>query len=186
MTRISTIIILAAMTISAATGAEEPPDFIGQWVVNTELSEQEQPKKKKSGGGGFFPNLSVGGIYVPLPGSGGEGGGTPIKTPDAVYAKQVTISQQDKNILVKYHKLGEATYVAGNIQGTKTRWNQTKLTSGFSATSASVKETFEVKRDGRLYITVKINPKSGATRTFKRVFDRDTGDPEAAPEDDSS
>lgn len=169
------VIIVLAFAFDVPSYAEGRPAFLGQWVLNAELSEAEQPKKKsRSGGSGFRPNVSVGGIFLPVPGSGGESGGAPIKTPDAVYAKSITVYQEDDGIVVDYNKLGQDKYVAGNVQGTKTRWSDRKLTSSFKTTSASVREQFEVKDDGRLYITIKVNPKSGSTRTFKRVFDRVT------------
>jgi hypothetical protein len=168
--RLSTLLLLTLALVRPVSA--DDLTLLGEWVLNAELSQEQQPKKKSGGGGGFSPNVSVGGIYIPLPGGGGESGGTPIKTPDAAYAKTVTISREDDDIVVHYHKLGKDTYVEGNIQGTKTRWSTRKLTSSFKTTSTSVKESFEVEDDGRLHVTIKINPKSGSTRTFKRVFER--------------
>lgn len=181
MTRATLAISLFCLAFAIPAVAEDDPAFVGQWVLNAELSEEKQPKKKSGGGSGFRPSVSIGGIYVPVPGGGDSGGGTPIKTPDAVYAKQITIARLDaKTVVVKYHKLGVDTYVAGNVQGTKTRWSDDKLTSSYKATSASVNESFEVEDDGRLHITIKVNPKSGSTRTFKRVFERAADRAEAA------
>ena len=60
----------------------------------------------------------------------------------------------------------------GNVQGTKTRWNQRKLTTRYATTSRKVSRTFEIQQDGRLLVTVKLDPNRAKAAVHKRVFDR--------------
>ena len=46
------------------------------------------------------------------------------------------------------------------------------LSTDYESTSRKVTRTLEIQKDGRLLMSVKINPKKGKTRRFKRVFDR--------------
>ena len=53
-----------------------------------------------------------------------------------------------------------------------TSFSQRKLTSKYQTTTRKVSKTFEMRSDGRLLVTVKLNPNQGKTIVHKRVFDR--------------
>ena len=54
----------------------------------------------------------------------------------------------------------------------KKKWSSRKLSSSYVSTSRKVSMTYEIRKDDRLLVSVKLNPKKGPTREFKRVFER--------------
>ena len=64
------------------------------------------------------------------------------------------------------------TLKRGNDQGLVSRWSARKLTTRYETTSRKVSQVYQVRRDGTLLVTVKLNPKRGPTVVHKRVFER--------------
>ncbi|MXW51007.1 MAG: hypothetical protein F4X81_12695 [Gammaproteobacteria bacterium] len=60
----------------------------------------------------------------------------------------------------------------GAYRGMRSQWSRRKLTSNYESTTRKVKRSLEVGRDGRLLMSVTINPRKGKTLRYKRVFDR--------------
>ena len=82
------------------------------------------------------------------------------------------IASSSEGLLLTYHGVGAETLRPGAYRGMRSRWSGKKLTSNYESISRKVKRTLEVQKDGRLLMSVAINPRKGKTRRFKRVFDR--------------
>lgn len=170
-------LLTGAATITAAAAAGET--ILGHWVLSPELTHAEQPDgpvQKK----GWFSNaprttVTVGG--VPLPGTGGDSGlpaisGSP-RDPEVLRCPELTIEAAGEDQLeLDYQGVGTQTLERGDDQGLVSRWNDRRLTTRYETTSRKVSQKFELRRDGRLLVTVRLDPNQGATTIHKRVFER--------------
>jgi hypothetical protein len=170
-------LLTAAAAAAAAPAAADSPGLIGEWTLNNELTIEVQPEGKEthrfSGNGSVRPSVSVGGIPIPT------GGGTqreystsPSSDPKVLSCTELAIEHLGDDIRLTYQGVGSETLKPGKVQGTRTRISQTRLTSQYATTTRKVSKTFELRDDGRLLVTVKLNPNRGATVVHKRVFDR--------------
>lgn len=168
-------VALTMTTVPPASAATAVSDLYGRWILNDEATREVQPRQREKSG--LFSNLprasvSVGGI--PLPGSGSGAppstGGAP--DPKVLRTAELTIEPQGDNLHLSFGVAGSETLKPGNDQGLVSRWNKSRLTSRYKTTSRSVNQVYEVQKDGRLLVTVKLNPSSGPTLVHKRMFDR--------------
>ena len=169
---------LCALTLAAAAGAAaaESP-LLGRWTLNHELTREAQPEgpKQRKSLGSNLPrtSVSVGGVPLPTPGST-----TPMpaagmaKDPHILHAADLTIEPAGDALTLDYGGGRIDTFKRGNDQGLVSRWSARKLTTRYETTSRKVSQVYEVQRDGRLLVTVKLNPNQGPTLVHKRVFDR--------------
>jgi hypothetical protein len=149
----------------------------GHWRLNEALTRELQPPQKgsTSSTSGFGqPTVVVGGMPVPLPGTSAPQAGIGGPSPDPMVMRTVELSvtPAGEELLLEFAGVGSERLRRGNVQGLKSRWNERKLTTGYETTTRKVSQTWEVDRDGRLVVTVKLNPDHGKTQTHKRVFDR--------------
>jgi hypothetical protein len=161
----------------AGWSVADSPDLMGSWILNNELTSEVQPKGKENhrfgGTNSVRPSISVGGIPLPTGGgSQGEYSSAPSRDPKVLRCNELGIERVGDDVHLTYQGVGSETLTPGNIQGTRTRLSLRKLTSSYSTTTRKVSKTFELRDDGRLLVTVKLNPKQGATLVHKRVFDR--------------
>jgi len=155
---------------------EPPSELYGPWVLNSELTREAQPEGKASGGGtgGFGrPQVTVGGLPVPGPGSGG----TPAisgnaRDPGVLRCGRLEIEPVGEEVRLNYVGVDTEQLRAGDDQGRVTRWTRASLYSVYETTQRRVSQDFELRDDGRLLVTVKVNPNQGPTVTTKRVFER--------------
>ena len=162
-----------AICLTAATAAAEPPALHGRWTLNHELTQEAQPKRRESGWFSNMPRASVSVGGIPLPGNGSapqSSGGAP--DPKVLRTAELTIEPQGDNLHLSFGEAGSDTLKPGNDQGLVSRWNPRKLTSRYETTSRKVSQVYEVQKDGRLLVTVRLNPNSGPTVVHKRIFDR--------------
>ncbi len=173
---LSLALSLALTPTPAAGAAAGAAELSGRWVLNHELTNAEQPDGPKISKGLFSrvpqTTVSVGGI--PLPGSGGSGlppvTGT-AQEPKILRTAELVIEPQGERLHLSYAGVGSETLKRGNDQGLISRWDRRRLSTRYETTSRKVRQSFEVRRDGRLLVTVKLDPNQGATVTHKRVFD---------------
>lgn len=170
-------LLLAGLSLAIASPAfskGEPTELLGVWVLNSELTHELQPKQSGGGGGGFAtPNISIGGVGVPLPGgSSNAGGGGNARDPSVLRCNAMTVTMADENVHFLYNGAGEETMKPGNDHGRKTSWRRDKLTQKYNTNVRSVRKTYELDDDGRLIVKVKINPKGSKSATHVRVFER--------------
>jgi hypothetical protein len=171
---------LGAATAGASGGEEPKPDLTGVWVLNADAS-QELVRKKKAGEGlgGLRTSVSVGGMGIPLPGGGQAAAtsGTKLKDPDVLFCQQLEILVVDEVVVVSYQGLGEDHMKPGKHQGKKVRWTGSKLSEHYETTSRKVDKKFQLTSPNQMKVTVKLNPKQGSTREYRKVFDRASHEP---------
>lgn len=172
-------ILLAAASLAAA---ESKPDLTGTWVLNAELSQEQVKERSGSGFGGVRPSISVGGIGVPLPGGSppASPSGGKLKDPDVLFCQELEIAVLDEVVMVRYQGLGEEEMLPGRHQGKKVRWTGSKLTEQYETTSRKVDKRFELKSPNQMLVTVRLNPREGSTRVYRKVFERAVVDSPAA------
>lgn len=178
ITSLPVLLLVLWMPLTAAAAGES--ELFGHWVLNQELTSEEQPDGPEQRR--LFNNLpqasvSVGGM--PLPGTGG-GSGLPqvpgsSRDPAVLRCSELTIEPLGDDLHVTWVQVDSATIERGDDQGLVSRWSKRKLTSHYETTSRKVRQTYEVRRDGTLLVTVKLNPNQGAAVIHKRVFERVDG-----------
>lgn len=176
VTRTLTIGLGLVVTMLAGAAPAASPGVIGSWTLNNELTREVQPEGKEThrfGNSSVRPTISVGGMPIPTGGSPqGEYSSAPTRDPKVLSCAQLGIEHVGDDIHLTYIGVGSETLTPGNVQGTRTSFSQRKLTSRYQTTTRKVSKTFELRNDGRLLVTVKLNPNQGATVVHKRVFDR--------------
>jgi hypothetical protein len=179
--RRATTAALGALLLLVLTGpagaAESAAGIFGRWVVNEEETRAAQPPERKrsaSSGGVSGPTVVVGGM--PVPGTVPDrpaGMGGPAPDPMVLRVNELTVEAQGDDALhITYHGEGSETLERGRHHGALTRWSANRMTTGYSTTSRRVNQTWEIRKDGRLLVTVKIRPNQGHSTTSVRVFDR--------------
>ena len=160
-----------------------PPTIAGSWAYNPALSAELEPKINN---GSIFSGTraSIGVIAIPIPFpstvSEPEDDNDPPKDPDALYCQTLSIRDTSGKVVVTYDNLGQREFVPGSFRGRHATWTGEKLTERYETNHRMVKHQFALNRDGRLEITITLNPNTGLTRVYKRIFDRvsdDTAEP---------
>lgn len=167
------------LLVTAALAQADDRDLYGRWTLSPELTHAEQPDGPKTRSGPFsrLPNASVSVGGVPLPGTGGGGNGLPQvsgnpRDPEVLRCSELVIEPLDDDLHLTWVGVGSATLRRGNHLGLVSRWNDRRLTSRYETTSRKVSQEYEVRRDGTLLVTVKLNPNQSAAVVHKRVFER--------------
>ena len=188
-------VLLFAMGIAWGAARADASDLSGHWVVSPELTREAQPDgpQQKSGMFEKLPNatISVGGMPIPGTGSAAlpSAPGT-ARDPRVLRAGSLTIEELDDSLHLNFGESGSETLKRGNDQGLVSRWSRRKLTTRYETSSRKVSQSYEVRRDGTLLVTVKLNPRDSAAVVHRRVFQRpapDTAtDPATSPKDAES
>ena len=161
-----------------AVAAKAPQWLLGRWVLNNELTSELGRSDKK---GGWFdgfgrPSVSVGGLPVPLPGSTTPPASGSSRDPDVLRCSTMSIEMSGEDVYFSYTGVGEETLKPGNVQGRRTRWNKSRLTSRYETTSRKVIKAYELRKDGSLLVSVELNPKQGASVIHYRIFEQPQSD----------
>ena len=151
--------------------------LFGTWRLNNELTTDVQDTKTGPdlSMGNVSTTVSVGGIPLPTGGRGktpSEISKLPSKDPAVLRCSQLSIEALANDLLLTYQGVGSETLRKGNVQGTKTTWSKRKLSTRYATTSRKVSRTFELQPDGRLLVTVKLDPNRAKAAVHKRIFDR--------------
>ena len=147
----------------------------GRWLINQELTSEVRPDDTDYDwfdGFVFNHSISVGGVPVPTGSSPTPTSNTEVKNPEVLQTHEMIIALIEDEALLTYVGVGKEQLRKGSYRGTRSKWSNKKLTSSYQSTSRKVTKTYEIRKDGRLLVTVKLNPKEGKTRVYKRVFDR--------------
>jgi len=168
--------LLATLTVlgtDAARGADA--ELHGRWVLNHDLTRAEQPEGAEQRSLlSRLPQTTVSVGGMPLPGTGGSGL-PPVpgnsRDPKVLRCAELSIEPVGDRLRLDYDRLGNETLERGNDQGLISRWSKRKLTTRYETTSRKVSQVYQVRRDGRLLVTVRLNPNQGPTVVHKRVFD---------------
>jgi len=164
--------------LSVPLAIAEELDFIGNWKLNLERTEELRAETARASpldglrGGRVRTGVSVGGVYVPV---GVPGANAPIgdpANPKMLRCQAFSVERQGDALLLTYEGVGSELFRPGAYRGTRSQWSRRKLTSNYESSTRKVKRTLEVDKDGQLVMSVVSNPKGGKTKRFKRVFDR--------------
>jgi hypothetical protein len=175
--RTAALAVLFACVVALPATAGADAGLAGHWRLNEALTREVQPENKgsTSTSSGFpQPMIVVGGMPLPVPGTAapqpGLGGASP--DPMVMRCAELTVGPAGEELALEFSGVGSDRLRRGNNQGVASRWNERKLTTHYRTTTRKVSQTWEIRRDGRLLVTVKLNPDHGKTQTHKRVFDR--------------
>ena len=168
---------LVGLIVTTAQAAA--PGIAGRWQLNDALTREANPPEKRSNStfGGFgAPTLVVGGMPVPIPGTGGSQPGIGGSSPDPAVLRAIELAIQPAGDRITLEYVGAATETLGrgNVQGQKSSWDERMLKTSYETTTRKVSQVYEVDADGRLRVEVKLNPNQGRTQKHYRVFDRVT------------
>ncbi len=170
-------ILLFALIIASGAASADPGDLSGHWVVSPELTREAQPDGPQQKNGMFekLPNatISVGGM--PIPGTGSAAlPSVPgnARDPRVLRASTLDIEELQDSLRIDFGESGSETLKRGNDQGLISRWSRRKLTTRYETSSRKVSQSYEVRRDGTLLVTVKLNPRDSAAVVHRRVFQR--------------
>lgn len=166
-----------ALFFGAGTTQAAGLELVGAWTLNVERTEEVQPDNSTSSrweglGGRFSTSVTVGGIPVPTGGRNPQEQVSEPGSPQMLRCHAFTIEQLADSLLLTYEGVGSEMVKPGAYRGMRSQWSSRKLTSNYESTTRKVKRTLEVGKDGRLLMSVTINPRKGKTRRFKRIFDR--------------
>lgn len=182
MARAPAAILLSLLLagLPAAAGAADS-ELAGRWILDRELTLAEQPdgpeqralleKLPRAG-------VSVGGVPLPTPGNAPlpQALGSP-RNPAVLETTALSIEPLgDERIRLVYDGGRAEELERGNDQGLVTRWSARKLTTRYETTRRKVSQQYELRGDGRLLVTVRLNPNRGPTVVHKRVFERAAND----------
>jgi hypothetical protein len=175
--RLAATIVGLCIALAAQAADRKTPEFLGTWTVNPELSAAVQPEHAGTrwweGLGSFSTNVSVGGMPVPTGSSEPPRDGDAPPNPDMLRCQTLTIEATSSDeLLLTYVDVDTEKLRRGKYRGMHSAWSRTRLDSDYESTSRKVDRSLELRDDGRLLMTVKLNPTKGKTRVFKRVFDR--------------
>ena len=167
-----------ALLCADAWSRDKTPEFVGEWVINHELTDAIAPEFKDanlfSGLGNGKVRVSI--MGVPLPGSEQQPA-TPsaaLKDPDVLGCNEMRIEHVGKELQLTYKGVGSEVLKRGDYRGRDTTWSKKSIRQTYASTSRKVSKKWELRRDGRLLVTVVLNPNNDKKRTYKRVFERAT------------
>ncbi len=152
----------------------------GTWKLNFEETDKVTIHYKDGSGTGrrnIFQNanVSIGGL--PLPSLGGgvpPQSRMPAKDPEVLLCNSMVIEAEDKKVKLAYDEDKKETLRSGSFRGRNTNWSKKKIEQKYKTPDRKVTKTWTVRPDGRLLVSVKINPKKDRAKTYNRVFDRVT------------
>ena len=170
-------VALLLLTLALPGHADKPPSFLGDWVINQELTAELAPKLNEPKGlptlGGGRAQVSVMGIPIPTGGRARRSSNGPrAQDPGVLACNEMRIETEADQILMTYKGVGSEKLKSGEYRGRKTKWTRNNLVQTYKTTERKVTKKWEMRKDGRLLVTVTLNPKGDKKRKFKRVFDR--------------
>jgi hypothetical protein len=165
--------IAALMLMLPGAGARADTPLTGRWILNDALSAEAQPKpsKRSSTARGPQASVSVGGMPLPRSGDGLPTIAGNPQDPKVLRCTELTIAPAGDELRLEFAGVGSESLKRGNDQGLVSRWSARKLTTGYETTSRRVSQVYQVRRDGRLLVTVTLRPNQGTRTVYKRVFD---------------
>jgi hypothetical protein len=169
-------IFLALLVALPATGFGKSPELLGEWVINHELTDAIAPEFKDanlfSGMGNGRVSVSVMGIPIPRAETQPAAPSGALKDPDVLSCNEMRIEHIGDELQLTYKGVGTEVLKQGDYRGRQTRWTARSISQRYESTSRKVTKEWELRRDGRLLVTVEINPTKDKKRTYKRVFER--------------
>jgi len=151
--------------------------FRGTWRIN--LQETDKVAVKFKEGSGMMGNKlrttgSVMGLPLPSRYRQSAMSNLPAKDPQVLTCSNMSIELEGDKVALRYDADGKETLRKGEYRGRTSSWSKTKIEQKYKTPERRVKKTWSLRDDGRLFVSVKINPTNDRARTYNRVFDRVT------------
>ncbi|XOV83881.1 MAG: hypothetical protein ACFHXK_01955 [bacterium] len=166
-------ILAALFAASVATAATSPLD--GHWRINLEETDKVAVKYKDGSGmsgGNFKPNISVMGLPLPRSYRQSPMSNLAAKDPKVLRCTDMQIAVDKKDVVLTYDNADKEKLVKGEHRGRTSKWSKKKIEQRYKTPERSVNKTWTLRDDGRLLVSVKLNPRGDKARTYNRVFDR--------------
>ena len=175
----SKFITCCAILLATSLVAEEL-DLTGEWTFNDELTEELRPEPKRNRGiGNGLGNVAGGVGRVLIPGGRGsspDANAVALKHPVILDCVEFTLTKKSNEIEISCANGSHREFFVGKRHGRNTKWKSKLLTESYSSTSRRVRHEFRLDRDDNLVVTVKVQPKGGASQKYIRAFLRKTED----------
>ncbi len=167
------LISLCILSLSLPSAASV---FDGHWVINHEETDKVAvPFKEGSGTAGnqFRPQVSVG-MGLPLPQRFKQAPMSNLspKDPAVLRCNSMEITTEGKKTRLVYDTTEKETLHSGHYRGRDTKKSKKKIEQKYKTPDRKVTKTWTMRDDGRLLVSVKLNPTRDKARRFNRVFDR--------------
>lgn len=169
------IFLLCASLACSVHARSEPAGLPGDWRINLEETDKVAVKYKDGSGmkgGNFKPTISVMGLPLPSSMRQGPMSGLRAKDPQVLTCTDMLIAIEEEQVALVYDGRGDEILKKGSYRGRTSNWSKKKIEQKYKTSERSVKKTWTLRKDGRLLVSVKINPRGDKARTFNRVFDR--------------
>ena len=190
------LMILAVMAtlVNTSAYAAKPNPFDGYWKINHAETDKVTPKVEDGSGvqgnlGRVKPTFDIG-LGLPLPKRIRSSPQSSLRAEDpevlGCTTMQFTIDQNNsKKIKVVYDHLEKETLVKGDYRGRTTRISSSSIEQKYKTTERTVTKKWTLRADGRLLVSVKLNPRKDKARTYLRVFDRSEPPSSSTPENNT-
>ncbi|MEM7098827.1 MAG: hypothetical protein AAF541_11255 [Pseudomonadota bacterium] len=152
-------------------------DFDGHWAINHEETDKVAVKYKDGSGvntgSQFKPQVHIG-MGLPLPRRFKQAPMSNLspKDPAVLRCSSMEISTAGKKTKLVYDTAENETLVTGHYRGRDTKKKKKKIEQKYKTPDRKVTKSWTLRDDGRLLVSVKLNPTNDRARTFNRVFDR--------------
>ena len=149
----------------------------GHWRINLEETDKVAVKFKEGSGvsgGSFTPNISVMGLPLPRSYRQAPMSNLAAKDPEVLRCTDMQIAVDKSSVALTYDSSDEEKLVKGEHRGRTSKWSKNKIEQRYKTPERSVRKIWTVRDDGRLLVSVKLNPRGDKARTYNRVFDRVT------------
>jgi len=161
------------LVLSSASSAQSP--LAGSWRINLEETDKVSVEFKEGSGMQRNPLNVTGSVMgLPLPSRYRQSAmsSLPAKDPQVLTCTDMQIDVQDKKVALRYNTDGKETLRKGDYRGRTSAWSKNKIEQKYKTPERTVRKTWTLRDDGRLLVSVKINPRGDRARTYNRVFDR--------------
>ena len=167
--------LLISVLLVVLVGQADASVFDGEWVINHEETDKVTvPFKEGSGRGSqFAPKVSVN-LGLPMPQRFKQAPMSNLspKDPAVLRCNSMQISTSGKKTNLLYDTTEKETLHTGDYRGRKTKKSKSKIEQKYKTPDRKVTKTWTLREDGRLLVSVKLDPTGDKARKFNRVFDR--------------
>ena len=162
--------------LAFTSSATQASKFDGHWVINHEETDKVAIKYKDgsgTAGNQFKPRVSIG-MGLPLPQRFKQSPMSNLspKDPEVLRCNTMQIETEGKKTKLLYDNVEKETLYRGHYRGRDTKKSKSKIEQKYKTPDRKVTKTWTLRADGRLLVSVKLNPRNDKARKFNRVFDR--------------
>ncbi len=168
------LLITAVLSGHAAAASR----FDGEWRVNLEETDKVAVKYNDGSGvqgnsGRLKPTVDIG-LGLPLPQRIKQPPMSDLapNDPDVLRCTTMVITTTGNRVRLDYDQAEKETLVKGDYRGRSTSISKKQIQQKYKTTERKVTKTWSIREDGRMLVSVKLNPNKDKSRTYNRVFDR--------------